>query len=350
MSAPIHIVLADDSPTARALLGAIFEEAGGFRIIGEAGDGAEAVELAEQLDPDLIVMDVHMPVLDGIEATREIMMRSPRPILIVSSITVRDVDLSLTATQAGALLALPKPSGPGTPRFGEQCRDLVEMARAMASVKVVRHWRNVARPAPRSPVGRTTGGGSDIVALAASTGGPAALRALLDEMPSDFPAPMLLVQHIAHDFAAGFAEWLGGGSRLRVKLAERGERLLPGTLYVAPDDRHLGVTSERCADVSFAPSIGGFRPSADYLFENIGRVYGDRAIAVVLTGMGTDGADGIEAAHRAGTFVIAQDEASSLVFGMARAAIQRGHVDRVVPLDRIASHILGRVTGACDDE
>jgi two-component system, chemotaxis family, protein-glutamate methylesterase/glutaminase len=346
MTETIRVLLADDSPTARALLRSILRDAGGFQVVGEAVNGLEAVDLTDRLEPDLILMDVHMPALDGIEATREIMSRSPRPIVIVSAATARDVDLSLNATQAGALLALPKPEGPSSPRFEEQRAELIRMARAMASVKVVRRWHAERRPHARPPVGRTGRGAAEVVAIAASTGGPPALRTILDGLPPDFPAPILIVQHIARDFSAGFADWLGGSGRLRARLADDGELLLPGTIYVAPDDRHLGVSREGCAVLSRDPPIGGFRPSASHLFASTGRVYGPRAMAVILTGMGDDGADGLEIAHAAGTFVVAQDEASSIVFGMARAAIERGTADCVLPLERIGPIIMERVTGS----
>jgi two-component system chemotaxis response regulator CheB len=341
MNQPIRVLLADDSPTARALLGGILREAGGFLIVGEAKDGLEAVQLVERLAPDLVMMDVHMPVLDGIAATREIMMRVPCPILIISAATARDVDLSLTATQAGALLALPKPDGPASPRFAQQRDEIVAMARAMAHVKVVRRWQRQERSPPTRPVGRIAPGAAELVAMAASTGGPAALRTVLDALPPDFPTPIAIVQHIARDFAAGFAEWLAGSGRLRVKLAVDGERLLAGTVYVAPDDCHLLVTADGCASLT-AERRGRFRPSADALFESVGHNYGPRATAVIMTGMGTDGADGLQVAHARGTFVIAQDEESSIVFGMAREAILRGLADAVLPLDGIAPCLLAR--------
>lgn len=349
MNDTIRVLLADDSPTARALIRAILRDAGGFQIVGEAVDGNEALELAERLSPDLILMDVHMPGLDGIAATREIMSRSPRPIVIVSAATARDVDLSLNATQAGALMALPKPDGPASPRFEEQRAELVRMARAMASVKVVRRWGSARRPPVRPALGRTRPGLTEVVAIAASTGGPPALRTILDSLPPDFPAPILIVQHIARDFSVGFAEWLGGSGRLRARLPEHGERLLAGTIYIAPDDRHLGVGRDGCVTLSQDPPIGGFRPSATYLFASAGRAYGPRAMAVILTGMGSDGADGLEVAHAAGTFVVAQDEASSVVFGMNSAAIHRGLADCVLPLERIAPVIMERVTGSSDE-
>jgi two-component system chemotaxis response regulator CheB len=345
MSGPIRTVVADDSPTARQLLAAILHETGEFRVIAEATNGREAVELAGRVEPDLIIMDVHMPVLDGLQATREIMMRSPRPILIVSAVSARDVDLSLSATEAGALMALPKPTGPASPRFAELRDQLVAMARAMAQVKVVRRWQSERRAAPRARLQSTAVGPVELIAMAASTGGPAALRAILDDLPPDLPAPILVVQHIARDFTRGFVDWLGGGQGLRVTLAEHDRPLEPATVYVAPDDCHLGVRNDGRAVLSSAPAIGGFRPSATHLFASVGAAFGARAAAVILTGMGSDGADGLETAHRAGTFVIAQDEATSIVFGMAREAIARGAADCILPLERIAQRLTTLVAG-----
>jgi two-component system chemotaxis response regulator CheB len=349
MNTPIRVVLADDSPTARQLIGAILSSDGGFTVVGEAGNGAEAVDLAERLEPDLVIMDVHMPVLDGLDATREIMTRSPRPILIVSAVSARDVDLSLTATEAGALMALPKPPGPDSPRFPQLRDQLIAMARAMAHVKVVRRWQRERRMRPRSRATVTRSGAIQVVGIAASTGGPAALRTILGELPRDFPAPILLVQHIASDFTHGFAEWLGADTPLGVTVAAHGDQLQPATVYVAPEAAHLGVDRAGTIVLSSDPPLGPFRPSATYLFESLGHAYGPRAAAVVLTGMGSDGAEGLTVARRAGTFVIAQDEPSSVVFGMAREAIARDAVDCVLPLDRIAQRLLDLVMGALDE-
>jgi two-component system, chemotaxis family, protein-glutamate methylesterase/glutaminase len=339
----IRVLLADDSATARELLRAILEMDGDIRVVGEAHDGAEAVELAQEIRPDLIVMDVQMPIADGIEATKEIMMRVPTPILIVSAVSDRDVDLSLSATQAGALMALPKPSSPASPRFESAAAELRSMVRAMSQVKVVRRWSARApadvvevRP-PRNPVA------GEVVAIGASTGGPAALRQILMALPRTFPAPILVVQHIARDFTAGFADWLGSSCELRVKLAQRGEPLAAGTVYVAPDDVHLGVAANGVVKLTQSPAQGGFRPSATHLFDSAARAYGPRLIAVVLTGMGSDGADGLEVARREGAYVLAQDEATSVVYGMAQEAVRRGVVNAIVPLGQIAQR-LGELT------
>jgi two-component system, chemotaxis family, protein-glutamate methylesterase/glutaminase len=333
----IRVVLADDSATARQLLRAVLEQDDDIRVVAEAQDGREAIDLVERERPDLVVMDVHMPRADGLRATKEIMMRAPTPILIVSAVRQRDVDLSLSATQAGALMALAKPEGPGSDRFEESAAELRAMARAMANVKVVRRWsvsEVPPRDVPRRPRSRRP---ADLVAIAASTGGPAALRRVLMDLPRTFPSPIVVVQHIARDFTVGFAEWLAGSCALPVKVAENGEALRDGVVYIAPDDAHMGVTSAGVISLSAGPRIGGFRPSASFLFESAGRAFGPRLVAIVLTGMGSDGAEGLRHAHDLGAYVIAQDEASSVIFGMAQEALRRGAVDTVVPLERIAT-------------
>lgn len=335
----IRVIVADDSATARHLLRAILEREGDITVIAEAHDGEEAVSLVHERRPDLVIMDVHMPVADGLQATKEIMMRAPTPIVIVSAVTQRDVDLSLSATQAGALIALPKPESPGSPDFEQRAAELRDMVRAMSQVKVVRHWSVSERPA-RRPSPRRTREAPALLAIAASTGGPAAIRRLLMDLPPTWPTPILIVQHIARDFTAAFADWLGGSCALPVKIPVDREELRPGTAYIAPDNVHLGVTRDGQASLSREGAIGGFRPSATHLFRTAAEAYGPRLIAVVLTGMGSDGADGLVVAHDAGAYVIAQDEPSSIVFGMANEALRRGAVDAVMPIDHIAVRLI----------
>ncbi|CAN5735954.1 chemotaxis-specific protein-glutamate methyltransferase CheB [soil metagenome] len=340
----IRVVVADDSATARQLLRAILERDGDIRVVAEAFDGAQAVELVVEHRPDLVVMDVHMPVADGLEATKEIMMRAPTAILIVSAVTQRDVDLSLSATQAGALMALAKPDNPASPRFDDAAAELRGMVRAMAQVKVVRRWSHGPREPKELRPGRRPAVPPDLVAIAASTGGPAALRRVFIDLPRTFPVPILVVQHIARGFAAGFADWLGVSCALPVRLAERGEEMRAGTIYVAPDDVHMGVGAGRRIALSAAPPIGGFRPSATFLFQNAAERHGAGLVAVVLTGMGSDGADGLVAARAAGAYIIAQDEATSVVYGMAQEAVRRGVVNVVMPIEHIAGRLLDRVS------
>lgn len=344
---PIKVLVADDSPTARQLLRAILEADGHFTVIGEAVNGQEAIAMNGRLSPDLIIMDVHMPVLDGLEATKEIMAYAPTPIVVVSAPgNTQDLNLSLSATQAGALIALVKPAGPSSPRFAEDSAELIRMARALSQVKVVRRWNpGLASSAPQRASKRSVPASVQVVAIAASTGGPPALRRVLIDLPNDFPVPILIVQHIARDFAAGFAEWLRGATALHVKLAQHGEIARAGTVYVAPDDRHLGIASDGRLLLSMGPPDNGFRPSADQLFVSTAKAYGRGMLGVIMTGMGSDGADGAAAARRLNAFVIAQNEQTSVVYGMACEAVKRGGVDEIVPLDKIATRILAIVRG-----
>ena len=359
----IRILVADDSPTSRALLVSLFSGEPDFRVVGEATNGQEAVEMAERLSPDLITMDVQMPLMDGLEATMQIMVRSPRPIIIVSS-TARDteVELSLEATRAGALMVLPKPEGPLSPGFASDRRQLISMARAMSQVKVVRRHGAVLTPSGNassvlSPTGntpaahpayagaapgraRSSRGTVRLVAIAASTGGPAALRTILSELPRDFPVPILIVQHIARGFTSGLAHWLDAATPLAVKLAELGEPAVAGAVYIAPDDRHIGCRLDAAGTIRVlldnAPAVGMFRPSATYLFRSIADSLGKQGLSVILTGMGDDGVAGLRVVKAAGGRVIAQDEASSVIFGMPREAARAGVVDSVIALNGIA--------------
>ena len=350
----IRVVVADDSPTARALIVGLLAAEADMRVVGEASSGTEAVDLAERLLPDLITMDVQMPELDGIEATRLIMTRSPRPILIVSSVTGVDVELSLEATRSGALMVIAKPQGVHSPTHEHDRRQLVSMVRALAGVKVVRrHGSPAITPlsTPRQSARVQTwhgdahpfGGPYAALAIAASTGGPAALRTIFSQLDANFPLPILVVQHIAKGFTEGLAHWLAGGSALRFRIAESGEPLRAGTVYFAPDGRHLGVRRDHLhvlrIQLDDGPPLGTFRPSATHLFRSCAEQLGRNVLALILTGMGDDGVQGLRDVHRAGGRVMAQDEASSVIFGMPREALLAGVVHDVVPLDDVARRL-----------
>ncbi len=346
---PIRVVVAEDSLTVRELLVEILESDPAFQVIGQATTGAEAVDLATRLRPNLIAMDIHMPVMDGLEATQEIMVRAPTPIVLVSaSVSRQDAALSFDALRAGALMILAKPHDPASPQF-DGCREhFLAMLKAMAQVKVVRRWPSRR---PRPPVAAERGAAAvpiRLVALAASTGGPAALQQLLVALPADFPVPIVVVQHIATGFVAPLAEWLNTGCNLRVKVVEHGERLLGRTVYLAPDNRHLGVSSELQAQLSDSPLIGGHRPSGTYLFESVARACGWSAAAVILTGMGADGVAGLDALKAAGGYVIAQDEATSVVYGMPGEAVAAGLADVVLPIEEIAPRLVELAVGGTD--
>jgi two-component system chemotaxis response regulator CheB len=340
-----RVLIAEDSLTTFELLEQMLVSDSRLCVVGRAQNGVEAVSLTKSLRPDVVVMDVHMPVLDGFEATRQIMIETPTPIVIVSStVDVRAVEVSLHALRLGALTVMAKPTGPGAANFDESRERFISTVRAMAGVKVVRRWGPVAPSsllAPPSPVEvlperRASG---QIIAIAASTGGPAALLRLLSELPATLPASVLIVQHIAAGFVTGLASWLGAGSALTVKVAESGERLTNGVAYLAPDDRHLGLSDRHTLQISAAAPCGGFRPSGTFLFESVAMVYGSAALGVILTGMGDDGCAGLAVLRRAGGRIIAQDETTSVVFGMPAAAIAAGLVHSTLPLELIAARL-----------
>jgi two-component system chemotaxis response regulator CheB len=290
-------------------------------------------------------MDLHMPNMDGFAATKEIMVTAPTPIIIATGSTqAAEVATAIRALNAGALAVVKKPPAPSARGFEEARQKLVSTVEAMAHVRVVRHWRLPAGPAVAAP-SQSSGPPQRIVrarvvAIAASTGGPAALQGLLSALPGDFSAPILVVQHITRGFTSGLAAWLNAGCRLRVKIAEDGEPLAPQTVYVAPDDRHLGVSKSLSVALSAAAPVGGFRPSGTFLFESTARVFGSTAVAVVLTGMGDDGVAGLRAARQSGGRVIVQDEESCVVFGMPGAAVAAGLVEQVLSLDKIAPRLV----------
>lgn len=343
----IRVLIAEDSPTIRELLVGILESDPGITVIGQARNGLEAVEMTTRLKPDLITMDIHMPLMDGFEATKEIMVDSPTPIIMVSgSVSGHDVELSLNATRVGALMVVEKPGRPDSPDFDDKRQRLLAMVRAMTEVKVVRRRAQEAGAATngRGAVRRTP---VRVIGVAASTGGPAALQRVLGDLRGDFPVPILVVQHIASGFVAGLARWLDSGCGLRVKIAENGEPLRGRTVYLAPEDRHLGVSEDGRIRIADSPPINGFRPSATYLFESMARTYGRSAVAVILTGMGTDGVAGLKVAKPAGATVLAQDEASCIVYGMPKAAAEAGVVDAMLSVGELGvrlTHLVAEVS------
>ena len=337
----VRVLVVEDSPTARELLISILSSDPEMEVVGAARDGVEAVAMTRKLRPDIVTMDIRMPRMDGFEATKEIMIASPTPIVIVTaSVMVHDVETSMHALRAGALAVLEKPAGPAAPDFEESARNLIANVKAMSQVKVVRHWRPRKEAEPRKQEATAR---AKVVAIATSTGGPAALNRLLAELPGDFPLPILVVQHITRGFIGGLADWLNKSARLHVKVAEQGETLSPHVVYLAPDNFHLGVTGSGIVALSNEPPRDGFRPSGSSLFESAARAYGSSVLALILTGMGDDGVEGLRTVRRAGGHIIAQDEGSSVIFGMPGAAIASGLADVVLALDDIPAHLMEAV-------
>jgi two-component system chemotaxis response regulator CheB len=343
----IRVLIAEDSPTAREILVAVLSADPEIEVVGTARDGREVVEMTRALKPDLVTMDIHMPEFDGFEATKRIMIETPTPIIIITaSLDVNDVRVSMEALRVGALALMDKPAL-GDPDFEAATARMVSTVKAMAGVKVVRHWAPRASTQQVSAVAmvdRPPSGRVRLVAIAASTGGPAALARVFADLPARFPVPIIVVQHITKGFVPGLASWLNSSCSLQVKIAQEGETLEASTVYFAPDDSHLGIDAALKVRLNAGEAINGFRPSATYMFQSVAQALGPAALSVILTGMGQDGVQGLRAVHEAGGRIAAQDEASSVVFGMPGAAIAQGLADRVLALSNIGDWLMNMIT------
>lgn len=340
----IKILITEDSDVVAALLQAILEAEPDMTVVGRARNGREAVTLASELKPDLVTMDIRMPLMDGFDATRMIMSTQPLPIVVISSSVDNDeLRTTFRAIEEGALAVIEKPRGLSHPNFEAIRRELVDTLRAMAEVKVVR--RRPPRPTTQTfePHPQSRASAYEVIGMALSTGGPQTLATILAGLPVGFPLPLLVVQHISPGFIGGLVNWLRGQTLLEVRLAESGMGLEPGVVHVAPDGQHLEVVRRKGglqAKLSETPPIQRFRPSGTALFHSLAHCCGATAVGGILTGMGNDGTDGLLALHRAGGHVFAQDEDSAVVYGMPGSARAAGCVDRVVPLARIPTHLI----------
>ncbi len=324
----IRVLVADDSELFRELLARVVAAEPGFEVVAVAEDGNAAAALARTLKPDVITMDLNMPDADGFSGIARIMAETPTPILVLTGNRAEAV--GFRALSLGALDILEKPQANAD--LGEYGVLLRSRLRLLAGVKVIRHLRGLRerQAEPAHPAGRV-----ELVVAGASLGGPRALAALLRGLPASFPAPIAVVQHIADGFTEGLASWLASESRLEVREARDGDVLRPGRVLVAPSGRHL-LVGDGVVRLSDAPPVDTFKPSVTPLFLSAARRYGARVCGVLLTGMGRDGAEGLKAIRDARGPTVAQDEATSAVFGMPRAAIELGAVDRVLPIDEIA--------------
>jgi two-component system chemotaxis response regulator CheB len=330
----IRILLADDSILVRTVLKDALLGAGDLAVVGEAGNGAEAVALNEALRPDIIIMDIVMPVMGGLEATENIMARQPVPILILSATyEEKDVNLAFTAIKKGALDVIGKPTL--TPGVNQQefFSRLIEKIRLLSRIKVIHH--KAPRTADPGTVAlQKTASVRNLLAIGASTGGPKAVMGILKALPADFSGSVFVVQHISSGFAAGFAQWLGIECPLPVRVAESGDHPVQGTVLVAPTDCQMRLDNG-IVTVTDDPPVNCCRPSIDVFFNSLAAGKGRDSVGVLLTGMGKDGAQGLAAIRNNGGFTIAQDEKSCVVFGMPKAAIALNAADEVLPLEVI---------------
>jgi two-component system chemotaxis response regulator CheB len=340
MSARIRVLVVEDSATVRARLLEVLASDPALEVVGQASDGKQAIELCRSLRPDVVTMDMMLPEMSGLSATEYIMAYCPTPILIVSSSVNRgELFKTYEALTAGALDVLEKPNGDEPPGVWE--RNFLATVKLIARVRVITHPRgrlSPARPPPPRAVPRPSDviSGCRVVAIGASTGGPGAIVDILRSLPPEFDLPILFVLHINVMFGAAFAEWLDGQSSHRVAYAKDGDPFISaaGRVVMAPPDSHLIVRDGRLR-ITHDPERHSCRPSVDVLFESVAAEFGPTAAGFLLTGMGRDGASGLLEMRRAGAFTVAQDQATSVVYGMPQQAALLNAAARIVPLSEV---------------
>lgn len=343
----VRVLVVEDSPATRLLLVHIINSDPHLVVSGVAGSGEEAVEMLAQDKPDVVLMDINLPGIDGFVATRRIMQTNPVPIIICSGVvSASELTTTFNALDAGAVAVIEKPVGPGHPAFEEATAKLRETLTLMAEVKVIKRWPKkeidtTTTEAVAARIRQTSSRAVQVIAIGASTGGPAALHSVLAGMPAEVSPPVLIVQHISAGFLPGLVEWLCQTSNFTCQIAMHGEPLENGKAYFAPDDYHLGVTADGRIALSRARPENGLRPSVSYLFRSIAAAYGDKAIGILLTGMGKDGADELKLLKDAGSVTIAQNAESSIIFGMPGEAIKIGGATQVLSPEKIPVFIKG---------
>ena len=337
----IKVLVVEDSPVVREFLVHILGADPRIQVIGTANDGEQALEAVARKRPDVITMDIHMPKLDGLEATRRIMETYPTPIVIVSgSADPRDVATTFRAMEAGAVAVLRRPAGIGHTDHEATVRELVQTVKLMSEVKVIRRWPKASRQPelahPAQANRAQVEANVKVIGIGASTGGPPVLQTILAALPKDFPVPVLIVQHMAAGFTQGFVQWLAQTSSLPVHLATHNEYIRPGHVYVAPDEFQMRVERGGRIALTKDEPENGLRPSVSYLFRSMVEVYARDAVAGLLTGMGRDGADELKLLRDRGATTFAQDKESSVVHGMPGAAIMLDAATLVLPPGKIA--------------
>lgn len=336
----VRVLVVEDSPVVRQLLVQVLENDPCVRVVGTAANGLEALAAVERVRPDVLTMDIHMPRLDGLAATRRIMQHHPVPIVIVSGVVVDDIGATFDALSAGALAFVPCPPGPGHPRHEAGAAELVRTVRLMSEVRVVR--RTPAREATREEAEPPVRGGKvRVVAIGASTGGPQALLQILAALPHPYPIPIAIVQHMAPGFIGAMVQWLNRVVRVKVILATHGATARPGHAYMAPDGYQMGISRQGQITLHDAPGENGLRPSVSHLFRSVLESFGGAAGVVLLSGMGNDGAAELVALRSLGAFTLVQDCGSSVVYGMAEAAVRLDACVRTAPPEEIALALSG---------
>ncbi|NJN16933.1 MAG: chemotaxis-specific protein-glutamate methyltransferase CheB [Oscillochloris sp.] len=364
MADPLRILIVDDSPLMRRMLHDMVADDPDITVVGEAGDGRTALKLVAELRPDLITLDVRMPVMDGVETTRQVMAYYPTPILVLTaSLSSHEVDITFQMLGAGALDVMEKPLLKDAAAVEQTRRALIRKIKLLARVRVVTHLRGRRKnpdpePQETNPTVQTAKASLEsstkpapparsespfpLVVIGASTGGPGVVRQILAGLPAGFAGAVLVVQHIAAGFSSGMSEWLGLTSDMPVTLATEGMALRPGCVLVAPDRCDIMITEDHLVHLSHSPLLLQ-RPSIDIAMQSAAEVFGRRTLGVLLTGMGRDGAIGMQSIRKRGGFTIAQNEATCAIYGMPRAAIELNAVDQILPPEQIITLLIERV-------
>ncbi|MBC8147007.1 MAG: chemotaxis-specific protein-glutamate methyltransferase CheB [Bacteroidetes bacterium] len=336
----IKILIVEDSPVMQQLLIFTISSDPDFKIVGVARNGVEAIEAVTKLKPDVIAMDFQMPKLNGIEATKTIMATNPTPIVIVTgSLTTKDQVLSFNLMEAGALAIIKKPPSVAHPEYKNEAKKLIKTLKLMSEIKLVKRYSKSTReqkdaiPLIEKSIDEDTK--IQLVVMGASTGGPIVLQQILLGLPKDFPVPILIVQHISPGFTKGYVEWLKNTTHFPFHIASQGEYLLPGHVYVAPDDFHMGVEKGLRIALSQNNAENGLRPSVSYLFRTAAQNFGARAVGILLSGMGRDGGEELKLLKDKGAVTFAQNKESSVVHGMPGEAIKLGAVSHIMSPEEI---------------
>lgn len=340
----IKVLIVEDSPTQSLLLEEIINSDPRLQVVAVAGSAEKALRVMARVRPDVVSMDIHLPKMDGYQATRQIMRDFPVPIVVVSSsVGGKDAEISMNSLRAGALAVVKKPSGPGEPEYHTLAARMCEQLVIMSDVRVVR--QRGAQPQKRevqiarTPIEPVTLRESSVVGIVASTGGPPALVSLLEKLPPTYPHPILVVQHMNDAFLPGFIDWLDGRCALRVKPASEGEFPCRGHVYVAPGGYHLEI-GPNCLKLSDSNPVSFQCPSGTVLFRSLAREAGPEGVGILLTGMGEDGAEGLLELKRRGGHTIVEDRSTATVYGMPRAAEELGAATEVLPLPDIARRLV----------
>lgn len=332
----MKVLIVEDSGVVRQLLRAILEQ-GGLEVIGEAENGEEALVAIRRQRPDVITMDIHMPIMDGYECTRRIMETDPIPILVVTgSNNIQDSEFALRTMEAGAVTVVEKPRDPDHPDFDADAATLVKMVRNIGEIKLVRRIRRDSSPSvPRNGHDRHP----TLVAIGASTGGPVALKALLSGLEPAQPWPFLVVQHISQGFLPGFCEWLNSGSKLPVRIAEYGEEARAGHVYLAADHHHMTIDADRRIRLLVNNTKTNLCPSVSALFDSVSQNWGRQSVAILLSGMGRDGVHEMLALKNQGALTLAQDADTCVVNGMPGEAVKAGAATHVLTPEAMAEFL-----------